>query len=93
MKQRCEDIKKRSSYLDKGISVCDDWLNCAKFYDWSINNGFDTSLELDRIDAIKGYSPDNCQWITHRENTEKIEKLFGRVQIYRNCESSKHDCV
>ena len=31
------------------------------WYEWSINNGFDTSLDLDRIDASKGYPPDNCQ--------------------------------
>ena len=78
MKQRCKDINKRNSYLDKGITVCDDWLDYAKFHEWSINNGFDVSLELDRIDAEKGYSPDNCQWITHRENTAKVYKLFGR---------------
>ena len=78
MKQRCKDVHKRNSYLDKHITVCDDWLNYAKFYEWSINNGFDTCLELDRIDASKGYSPDNCQWITHKENTAKIEKPFGK---------------
>ena len=78
MKRRCRDVNKRTSYLDKGITVCDDWLDYGKFYEWSINNGFDNTLELDRIDASKGYSPDNCQWITHKENMRKIENLFGQ---------------
>ena len=78
MKHRCKDVDKRNSYLDKGIIVCDDWLDYAKFYTWSISNGFEPHLELDRIDENKGYSPDNCQWITHKENTNKIKCLFGR---------------
>ena len=78
MKQRCKDVGKRKSYLDKCITVCDDWLDYEKFYTWSIHNGFETHLELDRIDENKGYSPDNCQWITHKENLSKIKCLFGR---------------
>ena len=45
MKQRCKDEKKRNSYLDKGITVCEEWLDYGKFYDWSIKNGFSTNLE------------------------------------------------
>ena len=78
MIRRCKDPKKANSYLNKGIAVCDEWKDYKNFYEWSIENGFNESLELDRIDEDKGYSPDNCQWITHYENTKKIKKLFGR---------------
>lgn len=79
MKNRVKDPKKRKSYLDKNIKVCDEWQHYENFYHWSLNNGFKEDLELDRIDNDKGYNPDNCQWITHKENLLKIPHLFGRV--------------
>ena len=72
MRRRCKDPAKANSYLNKGVTVCDEWLDYREFYEWSINNGFDEALEIDRIDADKGYSPDNCRWITHYENVQNI---------------------
>jgi len=69
MKQRIKDINKRNSYLDKGIIVCDDWsCNFLSFYNWSILNGFQEDLELDRINNDANYSPDNCRWVSHKIN-------------------------
>ena len=76
MKARCNAKSKEKWY--KNIFVCDEWLMYENFYHWCLNNGFDKKLELDRIDETKGYSPDNCQFITHKENTLKIKNLFGR---------------
>tara|TARA_R110000772_G_scaffold74186_2_gene161664 strand:- start:184 stop:639 length:456 start_codon:yes stop_codon:yes gene_type:complete len=79
MKNRVINPEKRKSYLDKNIKVCDEWKHYENFYHWSLNNGFKKELELDRIDNDKGYSPENCQWITHKENVLKIPHLFGRL--------------
>lgn len=69
MKRRCKDPQKRKSYLDKGVRVCDEWSsNFLAFFEWSVKNGFNESLELDRIDNSGGYSPENCRWITHQQN-------------------------
>lgn len=38
------------------------------FVKWSLENGFEFNLYLDRRDNNKGYGPDNCQWITPYEN-------------------------
>jgi len=69
MKQRVKDITKKTSYLDKGIIVCSEWdCNFMAFYEWSIINGFQPELELDRIDNDGHYCPENCRWISHIEN-------------------------
>ena len=82
MKTRCYNTKNDNNkkyYHDKGITICDEWLNDFKtFYDWSINNGYDDDLTIDRIDNDKGYSPDNCRWATLSEqqnNTQQSIRL------------------
>lgn len=40
------------------------------FYKWSMENGYSNKLSIDRIDNEKGYSPDNCRWVTMKEQIE-----------------------
>ena len=86
MKQRCFNPKnpKYTSYGGRGITVCDEWKNSFQaFAEWALSNGYDEppmdvprqwvaehGLTIDRVDSEKGYSPDNCRWITFQENRE-----------------------
>lgn len=73
MKQRCYDKNEKSYrwYGAKGIKICDEWIDNPKmFEEWSIQNGYNDDLTIDRIDEDKDYSPDNCRWITGLENTK-----------------------
>lgn len=58
-------------YGGRGITVCDEWKGengFIRFYEWAMAHGYSDNLTLDRINNDKGYSPDNCRWVTHMEN-------------------------
>ena len=74
MKTRCYNPKPKDakSYKDKGIEVCKQWKkHYIMFSIWALCNGYRNDLVIDRIDSDKGYNPDNCQWITIKENSQK----------------------
>ncbi len=56
-------------YGDRGITVCEEWLeDRASFFKWAEASGYAPGLQIDRIDGNKGYSPDNCRWVTQLVN-------------------------
>lgn len=89
MKERCNNPhnKHYSYYGGKGVAVCEEWTEYAPFRDWSIKNGYSGGLSIDRIDPNKGYSPDNCRWITISENSRKASKkhIITVNGISKNC--------
>lgn len=71
MKARCYNHNSISypNYGAKGITVCEEWKNFKTFMDWALANGYNDKLTLDRIDYNKGYTADNCRWITMMEQS------------------------
>ena len=71
MKSRCfnPNEKEYKNYGGRGISICDEWKNdYTSFRNWAKSNGYKHGLEIDRIDNNQGYCPDNCRWVTTKEN-------------------------
>lgn len=73
MKSRClnQNDKFYHRYGGRGIRVCDDWLDYAKFRDWALASGYDPEGEyrkctLDRIKNDGNYCPENCRWVTQK---------------------------
>lgn len=48
-----------------------EFLDWHHFRTWALENGYRKGMDLDRIDSTKGYSPDNCQWLTKLEHRRK----------------------
>ena len=72
MKSRCcdESAKDYKRYGGRGITICSEWLENPKlFEEWSLANGYNDDLTIDRINGKLGYCPDNCRWSTYKENS------------------------
>jgi hypothetical protein len=75
MVNRCyyPNVPQYKNYGARGISVCDEWLNSYEaFKKWALENGYDENAPkyqctLDRIDGNKNYCPENCRWVSMKE--------------------------
>lgn len=87
MIQRCTNPKQHSfnRYGKRGIVVCEEWKKFDNFNLWAINNGYQENLTIDRINNNLGYFPDNCGWVTSKENSRNkgnnaIIAAFGEIK-------------
>lgn len=64
MRQRVKPTSRhRRHYHGKGITICERWQSYDNFKA-DMGDSFRPELSLDRIDNAKGYSPDNCRWVS-----------------------------
>ena len=72
--ERCYNPNHKSyaRYGGRGIKMCNEWRsNYQAFEDWCLSNGYKKGLAIDRIDNDGDYSPDNCHFVTLKENNQK----------------------
>ena len=73
MKQRCLNEKHKcyKNYGGRGITICESWLGengFKNFVLWAKSNGYKDGLTIDRVDTNGNYCPENCRWVTMKEN-------------------------
>ena len=57
-------------YGGRGISVCKEWRNnFFAFQEWALNNGYNETLTIDRINNDGDYEPNNCHWATMKQQS------------------------
>ena len=75
-------------YGGRGILMCDRWYYFENFY--SDMGDRPDKKQIDRIDNSKGYSLDNCRWVSAKENNPSNKgdlpdsmpgKRFGRYLV------------
>lgn len=80
MHQRCSNkgVQYYKHYGGRGIKVCPEWTtDFNTFRDWALTHGYNDTLTIDRINVDADYCPENCRWITHREQCRnRRNKLF-----------------
>ena len=71
MKQRILNPKHKfyKNYGGRGITVCNEWLEFIPFRDWALNNGYDESLQINRMFNDGNYEPSNCNFVPAKENS------------------------
>lgn len=81
MKTRCNNSNYHSyhRYGGRGIKVCSRWNDSfINFYE-DMGDAPSKNHQLDRIDNNRDYSPDNCHWVTPKENSNNRKKYNNKT--------------
>lgn len=84
IKDRCynKSVKAYKNYGGRGITMCTEWKkDFMSFYNWAIENGYKKGLSIDRINNDKGYCPENCRWVTRKEQNRNYRR--NRILTYK----------
>lgn len=85
IKSRCNNKNDINypNYGGKGIKICEEWENSfILFNDWSIKNGYQDDLTIDRKEGHIGYTPNNCRWANYFIQSQNRRKMKNNTTGY-----------
>jgi hypothetical protein len=96
IKTRCLNPKSPpyKNYGGRGIKICDRWKDSFENFYADMGSSYREGLEIDRINNDGDYSPENCRWVTSKENARNhrknhfVDTPWGRVTIAEAAERS-----
>lgn len=82
--------KSYGRYGGRGITICEEWLDYKRFYDWAMSSGYNPDAAfgectLDRINNDGNYEPGNCRWVDLKVQANNRHKPVKPNQAVR-CE-------
>ena len=92
MKKRCGLVPftpkaYKRNYIDRGITVCDEWRTFLFFYRWA-KNKLRPGLQLDRKNNNGNYTPENCRFVTNKVNSQNsvnAKRWYIKGRKYNSC--------
>lgn len=99
MRKRCYNSN-ASNYKDyggRGIRVCPEWdKDYTAFKLWAIQNGYNDTLSIDRVDVNGDYTPANCRWVdrvTQANNRRSNNLMSYDGEVHTVAEWARILCV
>ena len=83
MKQRClnKTDKDYKNYGGRGIKLCKQWHDYVAFKKWALAHGYRNDLQIDRINNEGNYTPNNCRWVTRKDNLRNTRRTrWGTIE-------------
>lgn len=92
MKDRCSEnanAEDKAIYWDRGIRVCDEWLNSFEAFYAEVGDRPSPKHSIDRIDNDRNYEPGNVRWATKKQQrvncrTAVMIEFAGKKQCMKD---------
>lgn len=91
MNSRCKDSRHPAYNRYKKFGA-PDWPTKEHFISWALETGWQPGLEIDRVDNTKGYFPENCRFVSRKQNannrsSSRYLTAFGETKTLVEWES------
>lgn len=73
----------------KGLEI--GFKSFAEFRAWALSHGYRRGVVLDRKDPKRGYTPDNCEWVTKEENAKRAAAQHEPDCVCWHCRHRRGD--